>query len=255
MQPLLRALVSGAVAFAVSASFASSASASSLTSASMNWSIADTGQSGTANMLNLATCNSADVTGNCTINGWTPGNGFYTVNNWTSSWDTDPFVTNNLNVTNNSASVMTFDVTVTLPIALTGPSTDMSGSLGITLTNTDTGGASIAGTPSDFVYQALIDGVGVRGLFQEPDSLSCSAPFCSTSTTRDFGVLPNSPETGPQANSTIAIRLKFNLSPGDSAGITSVFNIEASQQVPESASGVLFAFGLVAIAARRRRRA
>src|SRR5262245_46104415 len=91
-----------AIAALASAALALPVAATPLEGASMNWTIQSTGQTGTANMLNLATCNSTAVGGDCTLNGWTPGHGLYTVNNWTSSWDTDPFVTNNLNVTNNS---------------------------------------------------------------------------------------------------------------------------------------------------------
>ena len=254
MQPSLRALVTGATAaLVVSASFALSASATPLTGASMNWSIQETGQNGTANMLNLATCNSTDVGGDCTLNNWTPGHGLYTVNSWTSAWDTDPFVTNNLNVTNNSLSTMIFDVTVTSPVGLTGPFTDMSGSIGITLTNT-AGTVLLDSFLSNAIYVAIIDGSPVFPLFPAPYALSCTGQFCSTTDSDDFGVFPNSPVVGPQANATIGIRVQFQLSPGDSAGITSVFNIEP-QPVPEPTPASLLVLGLVALVAARRGRA
>jgi hypothetical protein len=251
MQPStpLRVLYATA-ALIVPAVLALSASATPLTGASMNWSVQDSGQSGTANMLSLATCNSTDVGGDCTLTGWTPVHGLYTVNSWTSTWDTDPFVTNNFNVTNNSASVMTFDVTVTSPVILTGPQTAMSGSLGITLTNTASGGVTLDDS-GGAIYTALIDGIPVRTLLDATYSLGCAAPFCSTTDGDDFGISPNPPEIGPQANANIAIRIRFDLSPGDSAGITSVFNIAA---VPEPETAALITLGLVGLAIAGHRR-
>jgi MYXO-CTERM domain-containing protein len=51
------------------------------------------------------------------------------------------------------------------------------------------------------------------------------------------------------ATANIAIRLRFNLSPGDSAGFTSVFNV-----IPEPSTAVLAGFGLLGLLAAGRRR-
>src|SRR5262245_9330353 len=207
---------------------------------------------GSIDLLNqlATTCSSSDggKSGSCGNVGFTPGNGLFTVNSWDSQFNTDPFVTNNFNVTNNSAGTLIFDVTVTQPVVVTGPQTAMSGSVGITLTNT-TGTAVLTDAGAD-VYRALIDGAVVRALLPAPYTLTCTPPFCSTTDSDDFGIFPNPPEIGPQANTDIAIRIRFALSPGDSAGITSVFNIEA---VPETSTAAILAIGLIglAIAARR----
>lgn len=230
-----------------------SASALPLVGATLTWD-ADGLGNGSVNLLSLPgiTCDTTSKTGSCSLSsGWTPLNGYYTVNSFSSSWNPDPFVTNNFNVTNNTAGTLIFDVTVTSPVVVTGPQTAMSGSLGITLTNT-TGTAALTDAGAA-VYRALIDGVVVRTLFPNPYTLTCTPPFCSTTDSDDFGIFPNPPEIGPQANTDIAIRIRFALSPGDSAGITSVFNIDA---VPEPNTAALFALGLVGIAiARWRRRA
>jgi hypothetical protein len=230
-----------------------SASALPLLGATLGWD-ADGLGNGSVNLLSLPgiTCDTTSKTGSCSLPSiWTPLNGYYAVNSFSSSWNPDPFVTNNFNVTNNSGVTMIFDVTVTSPVVLTGPQTAMSGSLGITLTNTT--GTAVLTDASAAVYRALIDGAVVRSLFPNPYALTCTSPFCSTSDSDDFGIFPNPPEIGPQANTDIAIRIRFALSPGDSAGITSVFNIEA---VPEPNTASLFALGVVAIViARRRRRA
>jgi hypothetical protein len=57
---------------------------------------------------------------------------------------------------------------------------------------------------------------------------------------------------GPQANSSIAIHIRFSLTPGDQAGVTSVFNVDA---VPEPMTVVMMGLGLLGlgVAGRSRR--
>ena len=172
----------------------------------------------------------------------------FSIDSWTSQVDVDPFVTNNLNVTNTSGLTQTFVITVTLPIVPQTPATAMSGSVGITLTNT-TGSATLADAGTA-VYTALIDGGSVQTLKNPAYTLTCIAPFCSVTDSASFGI--PTPIVGPAALSTIAIRLQFTLSPGDSAGLTSVFNITA---VPEPVTALMMGLGLLGLGLAGRRRA
>jgi hypothetical protein len=124
----------------------------------------------------------------------------------------------------------------------------MSGSVGITLTNT-TGSATLADAGTA-VYTALIDGGSVQTLKNPAYTLTCIAPFCSVTDSASFGI--PTPIVGPAALSTIAIRLQFTLSPGDSAGLTSVFNITA---VPEPVTALMMGLGLLGLGLAGRRRA
>lgn len=188
--------------------------------------------------------------GTWSLNGPTMLGGFQ-INSWSSSYDKDPFVTNNVNVTNISAVPQIFTVTVLSPVVAQLPSTTMLGSVGVTLTNTADASATLTSFAPNPVYTALIDGAPVQPLLSNPYTLTCpppgAGPFCSTSDSALFG-----PVGGPGALSTIGITIQFTLSPGDSAGITSVFNITA---VPEPGTLLLVGGGLVGLAFGGRRRA
>jgi hypothetical protein len=168
------------------------------------------------------------------------------VDSWSSAYDIDPFVTNNFNVTNISAVTQIFEIVVTIPVVPTGPQTLMTGSIGLSVTNTASGGAALADTGVP-VYRAQIDGSTVQTLFDPAFALGCAPPFCSDSDNSGFVNI-----LGPAAATDIAIRIRFSLSPGDSASGTSVFNIEA---VPEPITAVMMGLGLAGLAAAGRRRA
>lgn len=168
--------------------------------------------------------------------------GLYEITAWESKFDTDPFVTNNLSVTNPSGSTQSYIFTVTSPVAPPLGSTTMDGSIGITVTSTPTP-VTLSSTSPNAIYIARLDGASVQTLFNHPSSVSCGTPFCSTTSNAGFG-----PTAGPGVTTNMGIDIRFSLSPGDSATITSVFNI-----VPEPTTVSLVALGLLALVAQHRR--
>ena len=172
-----------------------------------------------------------------------------TIESWGSIYDTDPFVTNNFVVVNTTGFIQTYVFTVTSPIVPQLPTTEMIGSVGLTITNTASASADLDDDGSA-VYTALIDGSPVQTLFDPAYALGCTPAFCSDTDSTDFGI--PIPIAGPGASTSIGIRIQFDLSPGDSAGVTSVFNINA---VPEPVTGALLGAGLLGLAVAGRRRA
>jgi hypothetical protein len=179
-----------------------------------------------------------------------------TVSDWSSGYNTDPQVTNNFTVVNNSLVAQIFTVSVTSPIVPTGPTSLMRGSIGITLTdqgpldgfgNTD-GVATLTSILATDTYRAFLDGSPVQSLFPNPYTQTCTPDNCTIANSSDFGIPVRIP--GPGALSTMGITVQFSLSPGDAASVTSVFNIIA---IPEPSTAVALGLGLVVLAMSRRR--
>jgi hypothetical protein len=184
--------------------------------------------------------------------------GNYVGSGWSLDWnvtaDSDPFVNAITAVTNNSLVTQTYTVIVSLPVfpAIT-PSSLMRGSIGGSLTDNNElqdgfgNYATFATSAPTSIYKALIDSVGVRTLYDHPYSISVTNPSDSvTIPSVNFGIPIR--ELAPAVNTDIGIQLKFTLSPGDSASLTSVFNV-----IPEPASVLLLATGGLLMMRRRSR--
>jgi hypothetical protein len=158
---------------------------------------------------------------------------------WSSSFDYDPLVTNNLTILNFLGVPLTVDITATSPVVPQGPSTILGGSVGLTLTNNGGGPASATASTSSgiSIYTAMIDGLPVGNpvttLLDDPYTLTEPLFLGTETASADFGIpFPGSAISGPAVSSTIGIRIRFILSPGDSLGVTSVFYVEADAPEP-----------------------
>ena len=189
-----------------------------------------------------------DGTFQCSGMAMTSMNGDWTLDSWMMNLDPDPTVFANTVLTNNTGSTQTFFLNVVLPISVNvGPPLIISGSIAGQVTDSN-GNASalLSSVAPTAIYSAAIDGTAVRTLLNHPSSVNVNAAF----QTRSFApssylnqVLP-----GQSATTNIAIFLRFNLSPGDSAGFTSVFNV-----IPEPSTAVLAGLGLLGLLAAGRR--
>jgi hypothetical protein len=177
--------------------------------------------------------------------------GDLTLNSWNMTFDIDPVVTGITAVTNNNLiSSQQFTMVFTLPTGPIGPSTLTGGSLQGGVTDNTGDGATLSTAAGSAFYQGLIDGVSdpARTLYADPQSFAAGAFLSNNVPNIAFGTpIPSLPSPAVAAN--IGIRLDFILTPGDSASFTSNFVVV----VPEPATGVLVALGLVALAAHRRR--
>jgi hypothetical protein len=176
---------------------------------------------------------------------------------WTLTWDCivndDPFVVATINVQNTSGATQNFSNFMNLGIAGTYDPTLMNGSVSAGLTNGSplTTGATLS-AGADPIYQAFIDpganppaASAARTIWNSGYSLSASQLQGSAS---DNAAFAN--EIGPGAFTSIGLKLQFNLTPGDSASVSGIFQIE---QVPGPASLAVFAiFGAISGGRRRR---
>jgi hypothetical protein len=169
--------------------------------------------------------------------------------------DPDPSVSANILIRNMTGSTQTFFLNVVLPITVVkGPPVVITGSIQGGLT--DSNGVAVnvplglwaqVSSANAPIYQAAIDGTVVRTLLNHPSSLNVMAKNQSNSFFPSPGfsseVLP-----GNTATTNIAVFLRFNLSAGDSASFTSVFNV-----IPEPSTALLAGLGLLGLLAAGRR--
>lgn len=218
--------------------------------------------------LGVSTAASASVVGNTVTVNLCGGSGGCWNDTWavgsTSSWSnitangsdwnavintlqasTDPSVTNNFTLTNTSASTQTYTMTTSLNTGAIGPATATSGSVGATATSNGNSAATVSTSGSTPIYTALIDGSSFQTLLYPPFSQSTPYPTGGGSLTFSSGFgLPGNTVPGPAVGSSIGIQVAFALTPGDSVGFTSNFQV---QPVPVPASLILFGSGLIGL--------
>jgi hypothetical protein len=160
---------------------------------------------------------------------------------------TNLLISGNLAVENSFANPVDVQLMVLLPVASTGPASQMAGSAAIGLTTNANGGSlqSLANTP---VWQGLIDGAAAGGasLFWDPFDMTHTG-LGSSSADSNFGIPV--PVGGPSVANSIGIDINFSLTSLDQASITSVFNV-----VPVPGPGGLAVLALAGVVIRRRRR-
>jgi len=178
------------------------------------------------------------------------------INSWTVGLKSDPFVTNNINVTNTTTSTQTFIASVVLPIPAFAYDRVVFSSLGVTTTDSNGNNVlSFAKNLSTSIYQGQVNAATLLNL--DPPGLPLTTSDCSPfpgvsgcSATGAAGIPAAGLAVPAGTANSVGIVLTFDLSPGDSAGLTSRFEV-----VPEPATALLFGIGLVTLALRRSQRA
>jgi len=160
------------------------------------------------------------------------------------------FVTANIVVTNNDIVNQNFSLLMTLPTGALGAATERGSVVG-TVTDLTSDDAMVLAPAGSRIYTPMIDGTPEAPGFLMTDPFSQAAGGAFQSATvgpADFGI-PAPVATSQAIDASIGILLDFDLTPGDSASFTAIFEviIPAPAGLP-----VLAALGLMA--GRRRRR-
>jgi hypothetical protein len=176
---------------------------------------------------------------------------------WTLGWDVtadaDPFVNGFFSIQNSSATTQTYSFTVTLPVSPpVTPISTLGGSIGVTVTDANGNGvATVSSAGAGYVFNAANDGTTTLQLLGPGFALN--APYAGGSATASASAgLPGATIASIAANGTISITHTFTLTPGDSVGLTSFYQVVA---VPEPSRLALAATGAVGLFALGRRRA
>lgn len=162
---------------------------------------------------------------------------------------TSAFVVANIVVTNFSANTENFTLLMNNPLARAIASPVERGSIVGTVTDLTGDDATVSAPTGGHIYTSLIDTVDDNFLMSDPFSETAGGPNLSNTVgPADFGI-PNLIPASQDADNSIGIFLDFDLSGGDAASFTAIFEI----QVPAPAAlPVVAMFGLMG--GRRRRR-
>ena len=160
------------------------------------------------------------------------------------------FVTANLVVTNNDPiNIQNFSLLMSLPVgAILLP--EERGSVVGTVTDINFDDATVFAPVGSQIYTPRIDGVDEAPgfLLQDPFNASAGGPLQSGPVgPADFGI-PVWVPSSQAVDTDIGILLSFDLTPGDSASFTAIFEVA----IPGPGTLPLLAFGL--LGGRRRRR-
>jgi hypothetical protein len=171
---------------------------------------------------------------------------------WDISGKYDPTINGAFSVTNLLAVPQTFTLNVTVPVPAIPGSSLIGGSMGGSFTDANGNGANFDSSGATAIYTALIDGVSVATLHPSPVNLVVGNFLTGDVPSVSFGN-PIPSQAGPALATDMSIQLKFTLSAGDTAALTSVFVVEP---VPEPSTVVLALLGgACALFVARRKRA
>lgn len=173
---------------------------------------------------------------------------------WEVALKEDPFVQNNINVTNTSSFTQVYIVSVLMPIPAYSYDEVIFSSVGVTATDSDGDNTLLVDTAGASFYRGRVD--TITKLTLDPPAVPITTADCSPfpntagcTATSSAGVA--SLDVAPDVAEELQIILRFALSPGDAVGITSRFEIT---QAPEPTTGLLLGLGMALLAASRRRR-
>jgi hypothetical protein len=156
-------------------------------------------------------------------------------------FNSDPFVLNNILVTNTTAVNQIYSVTVGLPTTFGAPNM-IGGTITTSVIDADaSGGATLSTVSGQPIYKAQIDFNTVATLQNAPFNVSTPG---SNSASASLALSPNAL---PVLNN-IGIVLTFQLTPGDTAAILSRFDV-----IPEPTGLLWCALVVVGIFRHRRR--
>jgi hypothetical protein len=160
-------------------------------------------------------------------------------------FDPDPFVLNNVLITNNTSVTQNYTVNVELATSFPAPNIIFGEVHTAAIDGGGAAGATVATIPGSPIYAAKIDGVTVETLQGHPFDV-VAPPAGTASATASFG--PN--VSLVPVTTSIGIELRFSLTARDTAAILSRFDV-----VPEPSSSLLLlaAAAIGSVVCRRRR--